>query len=105
MWNGTGSMCGRGQEEKVRARGLISGRVQGVCFRAFTEEEARRLRVCGWVRNLADGRVEVLIEGPRADVDAMLAWCRQGSPYGRVDDVEVVWEAAGESLAGFRIKY
>ena len=91
------------QEDRATARAFISGRVQGVCFRAYAAEEARRLGLNGWIRNLADGRVEVLAEGPRPDVEAMLSWCRQGSPYAHVENVEVRWESAAEGGRGFRI--
>ncbi|MBI5367263.1 MAG: acylphosphatase, partial [Planctomycetes bacterium] len=55
--------------EIARAHVLVAGRVQGVCFRACTREEARRLGVAGWVRNLPDGRVEAVFEGPRDRVE------------------------------------
>ena len=87
----------------ARARVLVSGRVQGVCFRAFTRDEASLLKLRGWVRNLPDGRVEFVAEGPREDVDTLIAWSHRGSPYGWVDNVEVHWEEAREEPAGFRI--
>ncbi|MEQ1506275.1 MAG: acylphosphatase, partial [Myxococcota bacterium] len=77
-----------------RAHVWIAGRVQGVSFRAGTAREARRLGVAGWVRNLPDGRVEAVFEGPRARVDAALAWCATGTPEARVDQVTTVWESA-----------
>lgn len=81
---------------------LVSGRVQGVWFRDTCCEQARNLGVAGWVRNLADGRVEAVFEGPSAAVDRMVAWCHEGPSRARVDDVEVsVRTPAG--LAGFRI--
>lgn len=88
----------------VRARVLVSGQVQGVCFRAFTRDEASSLKLSGWVRNLPDGRVELVAEGPREDVDALIAWSHRGSPYGRVDDVEVAWDEARGEPEGFRIR-
>ena len=93
-----------GQESpRLRARAFVSGRVQGVCFRACAGEEAERLGVGGWVRNLADGRVEVLVEGERSAVEAMLAWCGRGPSYARVDRVEVSWEDPPEGIVSFRI--
>ena len=80
----------------VRARLVISGQVQGVAYRACTVDEARRLGLSGWVRNLADGRVEAEAEGPRAAVEALVAWCRRGPPLARVEAVAVAWlEPAG----------
>jgi len=80
-------------EEKVRAHVLISGRVQGVCFRMETERAAARLNVSGWVRNKPDGTVEAVLEGDAGNVNQMLSWCRQGPPLSRVDHVDVQWEA------------
>lgn len=88
-----------------RAHVVISGRVQGVFFRASTVEEARRLGLRGWVRNLVDGRVEALIDGDAAAVDRMIEWCRQGPALARVDEVHVSWESPGAELSGFRVYY
>lgn len=86
----------------VRRRVIVSGRVQGVWFRGSTEAEARAAGVCGWVRNLADGRVEAVFEGPAPAVDALVAFCRRGPRHARVEGVEV-FEEAPEGLAGFRV--
>ena len=66
---------------------LISGRVQGVCFRHFTCQTARKNNVTGWVRNLADGRVEAVLEGEKEAVEATIAWCRKGPEMANVDQV------------------
>ncbi len=63
--------------ENVRARALITGRVQGVAYRYETQWAAERLGVSGWVRNRADGSVEAVFEGERPKVEEMLAWCRR----------------------------
>jgi acylphosphatase len=85
-----------------RVHVYISGDVQGVGFRWFTREEAMGYGLKGFVANLPDGRVEAAFEGPGDAVDAMLEWCRQGPPWARVEDVEVIEEQpVGES--GFRI--
>jgi acylphosphatase len=86
-----------------RAHLWVSGRVQGVSFRAYTGREAVRLGLAGWVRNSDDGRVEAEFEGPRPVVDAMIAWCHRGSPSARVSAVDVSWVAPlGDS--GFEIR-
>jgi acylphosphatase len=80
----------------------VSGRVQGVFFRASCAEEARRREVAGWIRNTRDGSVEAVFEGLEADVDALVSWCRRGPRGARVDGIEVVAEpVTGEN--GFRI--
>jgi acylphosphatase len=87
----------------VRRRVYVSGRVQGVWFRETCRDEAARAGVGGWVRNLDDGRVEVVLEGAPAAVDRVLAWCRRGPRRARVDGVDVVVEApVGEQ--GFRVR-
>ena len=73
----------------VRIRVFVDGRVQGVGFRANAAREAARQGVSGWIRNLPDGRVEAVYEGPRDAVEEMLAWTRRG-PFGaRVTDVAI----------------
>ena len=80
-----------------RVRVIVRGRVQGVAFRAYTADEARRAGVAGWVRNRPDGSVEAAFEGPRAAVDVLLAFVRRGPRAARVDGVEVIEELpAGE---------
>lgn len=85
----------------VRRRVIVHGRVQGVWFRGSTEDEARAAGVCGWVRNLSDGRVEAVFEGPAEAVDALVAFCRRGPRHARVERVEL-FEEAPEGLRGFR---
>lgn len=89
--------------EAVRARIVVAGRVQGVYFRQSTMDEARAAGVSGWVRNLADGRVEAVFEGPRAAVQAMLGYAAHGPAHARVDSVETAWEAP-EGAAGFEMR-
>jgi acylphosphatase len=91
------------EHKHVRAHVLISGRVQGVCFRAYTVDEATAAGVTGWVRNTSDGRVEAAFEGEQPAVEAIIAWCRKGPPAARVNNVEVVWGAPkGEQGFGIR---
>jgi acylphosphatase len=88
---------------KKRYHVWISGRVQGVFFRANTWKQARSLALSGWVRNVPDGRVEVVFEGEDLAAETMLRWCREGTPPARVDDVEVAAETATGEFTGFEI--
>ena len=88
---------------RVRAHVWISGRVQGVYFRAYTEDEAAFRKVAGWVRNAPDGRVEAVFEGAPAAVEAIVGWCHRGSPAAEVSAVEVAWEAP-QGERGFRVR-
>ncbi len=83
---------------------FFSGRVQGVFFRAFTREVALRHGVKGWVRNLPDGRVEAVLEGPRDAVYAVLEACKEGPPMARVEGVEIVEEVCQQEFDGFEIR-
>lgn len=74
-----------------RVRVVVSGRVQGVFYRATCAARARELHLAGFVRNLPGGGVEAAFEGPEDDVEAMVAWCRRGPDLARVDSVER-WE-------------
>ena len=78
---------------------IISGRVQGVGYRASLVDEARRLRVSGWVRNRRDGSVEAVVDGDAAAVAAIVAWARRGPPGALVADVAV--EDADGVFSGF----
>ena len=89
--------------ENVRSHVLISGRVQGVCFRMFAENEARLRKLTGWVRNLASGQVEAVFEGPKGSIEDMIVWCRQGPPAARVTKVDVTWENFRGDFSDFRI--
>lgn len=85
----------------ARGRIRITGYVQGVGFRYFARKSAVGLGLRGYVRNRADGSVEVLAEGPREDVDALMDQLRVGPRYASVDDVDVTWEAPKGNLVGF----
>jgi acylphosphatase len=90
-------------EPRIRRRVWVSGRVQGVAFRASARRAARAAGVDGWVRNLADGRVEAVFEGAPAAVETLLAWCRRGPSNARVERVEVS-EEPPEGAAGFEVR-
>ena len=87
----------------IRRHLVVHGRVQGVGFRWSMAREARRLAVHGWVRNRSDGAVEAAVEGPSADVDTLVAWCRSGPGGADVSRVEVTDEQP-EGMDGFTIE-
>ncbi len=87
----------------VRYRMLISGRVQGVFFRDACRRLAQESGVAGWVRNLPDGRVEAVFEGPDEEVRRLVEWARSGPRWAVVDDVAVQSEQP-EGLAAFLVK-
>jgi acylphosphatase len=87
----------------VRYRVLVSGRVQGVFFRDTCRRLAQQHGVTGWVRNLPDGRVEAVYEGPAEDVDALVEWSRHGPRYAAVEHVDVQAEPP-EGLGEFQIR-
>ena len=89
---------GPGHERRVKV--TVTGRVQGVWYRAWTREEARDLGLDGWVRNCSDGSVEAVLAGSRDDVDTMLGLLKQGPPLAVVETV--AWESfTGEVASGF----
>jgi acylphosphatase len=88
-----------------RVRIVVTGIVQGVNFRRYTQTNARQLGVCGWVRNLPTGAVEGCFEGEAAAVNALLTWCRTGPPAGRVDTLEVTEEPFAGEFDSFTIRY
>jgi acylphosphatase len=92
-------------QDKLRARVIIEGRVQGVFFRASTRDEARKLGISGWVRNLPNGDVEGLFEGDKSNVTQMLAWCYKGPPYAVVHKVNVSYEPFVGDQTGFHVVY
>ena len=87
-----------------RAHLLIDGRVQGVGYRYSASVEGQYGGLAGWVRNLPDGRVELVAEGPEAAVQRLIEWCRHGPRHALVRHVQVTWESPGDEPAGFRIR-
>ncbi|MGD2063783.1 MAG: acylphosphatase [Nitrospirota bacterium] len=84
---------------------FVSGRVQGVFFRASTCDEGRRLGLVGWARNLPDGRVEVVAQGAQAALQAFITYLHQGPAAARVDEVELRWDEPDAGLHDFGVRY
>jgi acylphosphatase len=84
---------------------MIHGRVQGVWFRASTQETARQLKIKGWVRNTPEGNVEAHIQGEESSVGKMLSWCSQGPPGAVVDSIDVSEASPNEEYKAFNIRY
>lgn len=89
--------------ENQRMRAHVSGHVQGVGFRYFTLMTGQRLQLTGWVRNLADGGVETLAEGPKEDLISFLEALWEGPGGAHVRDVRTQWLPATGEFSGFRI--
>ena len=92
-------------KESFRVHLFVSGTVQGVFFRAHTQENARGLGLTGWVRNLRDGRVEIIAEGPKEKIEKLIEWCHEGPPSASVTDVKTEWLNATGKPTNFDIKY
>lgn len=88
-----------------RLHAFISGKVQGVFFRDNTRDVARGLQVTGWVRNLEDGRVEVVAEGDKEKLEQLVAYLHKGPSSARVIAVEVKWENYSGKFNSFEIRY
>lgn len=82
---------------------VVSGRVQMVMFRDFTQRKARALGITGWVKNLPDGTVEVLAQGEKPALDELLRKLRRGPVLARVADIRTVWRPRGERFSGFEL--
>ncbi len=82
----------------------IHGRVQGVFFRESARQEASRLGLTGWVKNLPGGDVEAIAEGPRDRLEAFVVWCRRGPPAAQVSDVLASYSASTGEFAAFLVE-
>lgn len=91
--------------EKSRVHLLIKGRVQGVFYRASTQETAVRLGLNGWVRNLPDSSVETVFEGLSEKVREAIEWCWQGPPGASVSEIDEKWTDHTGEFKSFNIKY
>lgn len=92
-------------EEMVRLNAIVHGLVQGVNFRYYTQRQARRLGLRGYVRNRGDGTVEVVAEGPRHAVEEFYAWLHSGPPMAEVRRVEATWGPPAESGVTFEVRF
>ncbi|MFO8241490.1 MAG: acylphosphatase [Dissulfuribacterales bacterium] len=93
------------ENRQKRVNILVNGRVQGVFFRANTKAEAKRLGLKGWVKNLPDGRVELIAEGPAWAVNELINWCHKGPAYSRVDNIEFHEETPRGRYDEFSVLY
>ncbi len=87
----------------ARANILVCGRVQGVFFRDHTQRWATSLGVFGWVKNLAGGEVEILVEGDKERIEDLLGFVRKGSPLSRVESLKIEWTSYIGNYKNFRI--
>ena len=90
---------------QTRARIFVSGRVQGVFFRAGAQARAKKIGVYGFARNLPDARVEILAEGEKENVEKLINWLKRGSLFAKVKKMEVIWEEYRGEFDGFKIIY
>jgi acylphosphatase len=90
---------------KSRSKVIVKGIVQGVNFRYYTQRQAIRYNITGWVRNLPDGSVAALFEGEDQDVEAMVQWCRHGPPSAQVTELIVQPEEYQGEFSSFSIKF
>lgn len=90
--------------EAVRAHVYIEGRVQGVFYRDWTRRQAQKLGLTGWIRNLEDGRVETVFEGPKKMAEEMVKMCKKGPSRANVTHTDVIWEEARGEFRDFVVK-
>jgi acylphosphatase len=94
----------KGMTKKVRAHLLISGRVQGVSFRYYTQDIAQNLEIKGWIKNCWDGKVEVVMEGEEEKVKKLIDWCYRGPGSAIVEKVGIEWEKYRGEFNSFGIR-
>ena len=91
--------------KKIRVHLIISGKVQGVYFRHNTQIVASQNNVTGWVRNLAGGQVEVVLEGDETNVENVIKWCKIGPPGAKVEHVDMQYKNYTGEFRGFDVNY
>lgn len=89
----------------LRIHAFVSGMVQGVSFRSTTIKIAKSLGIKGWIRNLPDNRVEIIAEGEKDKIDALIEFLKKGPPAAKVDNVDVKIEKYNGEFKDFNIKY
>ncbi|MEY8203496.1 MAG: acylphosphatase [Bermanella sp.] len=82
----------------------VSGKVQGVYFRASTAKKAQKLNLCGWVQNLPDDRVEILAQGEAESLRQLLLWCQKGPVLARVSEITQQAASLDRQLNGFEVR-
>jgi acylphosphatase len=82
---------------------IVHGKVQGVCFRAGAQEQAKHMGLCGWVKNCLDGTVEIHAEGEKETLEKFVDWCRKGSPVAQVSTLDIVW-VESQGLTNFEVR-
>ena len=87
-----------------RVHAFVSGKVQGVWYRASSQQKAQELGLYGWVRNLSDGRVEFIAEGEESHLQELLNWCWQGPELADVTNIDKEWSAASAEFSSFDTK-
>ena len=90
--------------ERLRLHAWVRGRVQGVGFRAYVQQQALMIGVTGWVRNVGYDGVEAVAEGSPAQIDRFLAMLKRGPSASRVDEAREEWETVTDEFASFRVK-
>lgn len=90
---------------KTRIHVIISGKVQGVWYRASTKQKADELGIYGWVRNMANGNVEAVFEGEKQALDEMIAWCWIGPRHAQVSDIKKLPLQSNDAFTGFVVLY
>jgi acylphosphatase len=91
-------------EEKERVHLFVSGKVQGVFFRLNAKKKAEELGISGWVRNLSDGKVEILAEGVKEKIEELIKWAQKGPLFAKVDGLEIERQDFKEEFDSFKIK-
>ena len=92
-------------EKMAAAHVFVSGRVQGVFYRASTREIALIHHLTGWVKNLSDGRVEAMLEGKKGNIEEVVEWCRSGPPAAAPSNLEIKWLNYSGSFNDFTMRY